>query len=159
MVCTDSHAQEFKWDIAPQNFQRISMQGSPNWGWNGAGLGISRFFAHRPSTRIEAGAEYGFNGIAHYLFLKGGYHYAARINDTKWSYTAGGYVLQGAALFRQNPLYMGGAGITGSINFRVSDGLAIGFSAGIRWYISPAYGKYALSNRYLDLPIGLHFRF
>lgn len=159
LMLTSTQAQEFKWDVAPQNFQRLAAQGNANWGWNGTGLGISRFFTQQSNRRIEAGAEYGFNGIAHYIFLKGGYHYTAQIKASKWNYTAGGYVLQGVALFRPSPLYMAGAGIAGSMNFQLSEGFIIGLSAGLRWYISPAYGEYALSNRFLDLPIGLHFRF
>ncbi|WP_194776885.1 hypothetical protein [Pararhodonellum marinum] len=152
-------AQDFKWDANVHNFQRLAYQGNAGWGWNGAALSGSYFFEHRSKTKIETGLEYGFNGISHYVFAKGAYHYVNTISDSRWWYSAGGQIFQGMALFRPSPLYMGGLGVEASINYQLRPKLALGLSMGLRHYGSPAYGKYSQVNRFWDLPIGLHFRF
>ena len=130
-----------------------------NPGINGSSLelGVTRKIAH--SFSIFGSLEAGAAGVSNYLSLIAGVDRSYLPGNGTIEITPGLHVVQGIALLRPNALYMWGLEEENLIAYRFDNGSALGIVIGIRLYAFPGYSDYSSVYRFLDLTMGVRFRF
>lgn len=123
-------------------------------GWNGWGLQAE--YNRRGTNQLGwlIGAESGYTGWGNQVLAKGGVQYRLA-NSRHWTSTVRVYGMPGVALFRPRPLfaYRVGTELTMAYTFTRRFGLLA--AVGLAYGAAPAYKRYALINRYVDVPLSL----
>lgn len=128
-------------------------------GINGSSLelGITRATA-RPIS-ISASVETGAGGVSNYLSLHAGIVRPCLTGNGRIEITPGIHVIQGVGLFKPYVLYLWGLEENNFIAYRFDKGSALGMVIGFRLYAFPGYSDYSSVHRFLDLNMGIRFRF
>ncbi len=134
-----------------------------NVGWN---PGINGSFFEFGFTRetaypisIFGSLELGAAGVSNNLSLVAGVDRFYSAGKGNIEITPGIHVIQGFALFRPNALYMWGLEEENFIAYRFDSGSALGIVLGFRFYAFPGYSDYSSVYRFLDLTMGVRYRF
>ena len=130
-----------------------------NPGLNGSAFefGVSRETSSPIS--ISGSVELGAGGISNYLSLNAGVERSYSLGKGNIEITPGIHLIQGLALFRPNVLYMWGLEEKNFLAYPFDNGSALGIVIGFRLYAFPGYSGYSAVYRFLDLNLGIRYRF
>jgi len=127
-------------------------------GWSGGALEMTYRHQLTAEHALLGGAELGFVSWGNQLLFNIGYERRWNPGIRGWL-SASGYVSNGFAFFRPDPLYVGGFGVRGGYSFMLGQKIAVGFFTGVRYYASPGFDDFSTINSYWDLPLEMHVHF
>lgn len=120
-------------------------------------LGVTREITY--PVRISGALEVGAGGVSNYLCLTAGVDRPCLLGDGHWEITPAFHLVQGMALFRPDVLYMWGLEEENFLAYGFDSGSALGMVIGFRLFAFPGYADYSSVFRFLDLTMGIRFRF
>lgn len=141
------------------NYRLVAIHSGIDPGANGAGIsvGLNTILHHWIEPRISG--ELGAAGTGFYIAGSAGAGIQIPLSSSDFVYTPGINVLQGAGLFRPDLLYMWGLEQTNAISLRLKNASTPGILLALRYYGFPGYSAYSEINHFMDLRIGLNYRF
>lgn len=141
------------------NYRLFAVHTGIDPGGNGAGisLGLNTTLQHGMEPRISS--ELGAAGTGFYIAGSAGAGIQIAFSSSALVYTPGINVLQGAGLFRPDLLYMWGVEQTNVFSIRLKNVSMPGLLLALRYYGFPGYSAYSEINHFLDLRLGLVYRF
>ena len=124
-------------------------------GFSGAGLKVDLISPINDSrVSLINGVEFSFQGWGSQLLANNGISFRI-IDKGKFGLVAKLHVLNGIALLKTNPLYVGGIEILPQISYSINKKMFIYLNTGIRYSACPQYRQYGPIWSYFDVPIGL----
>lgn len=141
------------------NYRLAAVHSGTDPGLNGAGIsvGLNTTIHNRFEPRISG--ELGAAGAGFYIAGIAGAGIQISFASPDLVYTPGINLLQGAGLFRPNLLYMWGIEQTNVISLKLKNASMPGVLLAMRYNGFPGYAAYSEINHFLDLRIGLNYRF
>jgi|GEM_PF-2701135 len=141
------------------NYRLASVHTGIDPGVNGAGisLGMNTTLHNRLAPRLSG--ELGAAGTGFYIAGSAGAGIEIPFSSSGLVYIPGISILQGAGLFRPGLLYMWGAEQSNIVSYRLNNGSLPGLLLAFRFYGFPGYATYSEINHFLDLRLGLVYRF
>lgn len=141
------------------NYRLAAVHTGLDPGGNGAGISLGLNTTLHQGMEPRISGELGAAGTGFYIAGSAGAGIRIPFSSPGFVYTPGINVLQGAGLFRPDLLYMWGLEQSNVISFRLKNASMPGILLALRYYGFPGYSVYSEVNHFLDLRLGMVYRF
>jgi hypothetical protein len=141
------------------NYRLAAIHTGADPGGNGAGISVGLNTTLRHGIAPNVSGELGAAGTGFYIAGSLGAGMQIPLSASDFIYTPGISVLQGAGLFRPDLLYMWGLEQSNVFSLRLKNTSMPGILLALRYYGFPGYSEYSEINHFLDLRLGLVYRF